>query len=223
VSLEDTSPQEWLPTIASLVVLPPWIWLAVRTKNCLQVITARSIPFPKRTIWLTKMLALIIGAGGLFGATTGLGMPWFLAVVPAGTVVFFALRERVEEVIPPKPVQDSLASRSSWDQYRELRTAYLRSCVWPGVAFLFLILILAFADKLSNAVEIGLFAFCFVALIATGVVAGLKQLKWLRWPCPRCGCSFRGFWGTPWMPKKCVYCGLPREGNVIDISHAKSR
>jgi hypothetical protein len=74
MTLYDTSPQKWLVTIASLIVLPPWVWLAVRTKNCLQVITVRSIPFPKRTIWLIKILALIIGAGGVFGVTTELGM-----------------------------------------------------------------------------------------------------------------------------------------------------
>jgi len=75
VNFQDSSPQKWLPAIASLVVLPPWIWLAVRTKNCLQVITVHSIPFPKRTIWLIKILALIIGAGGVFGVTTELGTP----------------------------------------------------------------------------------------------------------------------------------------------------
>jgi hypothetical protein len=222
VSFQDTSPQKWLPTIAALVVLPPWIWLAVRTKNCLQVITARTIPFPKRTIWLTKILALIIGAGGVFGAATEFGMPWFLAIVPSATVIFFALRERVEDVVPLKPVQDVSAYRSSWEQYRELRTAYWRSCIWQGAAILCLILTIALAGKLPNAVEIGLLAFCLVALIATSGVATLKQFKLIRWACPRCGCAFRGFWGTPWMPKKCVYCGLPRDGNAIGISHANS-
>jgi hypothetical protein len=203
-------------------VLPPWIWLAVRTQNCLQVITAHTIPFPKRTIWLTKALALIIGAGGVFGATTELGMPWFLAILPSAAVVFFALRERVDEVIPPKPVQDASAYRASWEQYRKLRTTYLRSSLRPGAALLSLILVLALADKLPNVVRIGLFAFCLVALIASGAVAGLMQLKLIRWACPRCGCAFRGFWGRPWMPKNCVYCGLPREGNGTDISHASS-
>jgi hypothetical protein len=223
VSFQAPSPQKWLPLIASVVVLPPWIWLAVRTKNCLQIITVRSIPFPKRTIWLIKVLALIIGAGGVFGAATKLGMPWFLAIVSSAAVIFFAVRERVEEVIPPKPVQDASAYRSSWEQYRKLRSAYVRSSIWPGAAFLALVLLSAFADKLPNAIQIALFAFCLVALIATGAAAGLKKFQWLRWPCPRCGFAFRGFWGRPWMPKNCVYCGLPREDNAIDISHANFR
>lgn len=84
--------------------------------------------------------------------------------------------------------------------------------MWPGDAFLSLVIVAAFADRLQNALQIGLISFFMVALTATGVVAGLKQLKLIRWACPRCGCAFRGFWGRPWMPKNCVYCGLPREG-----------
>lgn len=163
-----SSQEKLLPAIASLVVLPPWIWLAVRTKNCLQAITAHSIPFPKRTIWLIKMLALIIGAGGVLGAAPELGMPWLVAI---------------------------------------------------GVA---LILVAAFADRLPKTVQIGLFPLCLVAAIAAIAVMSYRQLKWLRWPCPRCGCAFRGLW-RPWLPRNCVYCGLPREGNAIDFSHANSR
>jgi membrane-associated protease RseP (regulator of RpoE activity) len=193
--------------------------------DCLQVITLQctAFHFPKRTIWLIKILALIIGAGGVFGVTTELGTPWLLAVVPSASVIFIALRERVEEVIPTKPVQDASAYRSSWEQYRKLRTAYLRSSVWPGAAFLCLIIVSTFADRLQNAAQIGLLAFFLAALIVTGTVAGLKQLKLIRWACPRCGCAFRGLWGKPWMPKNCVYCGLPREANTIDTSHANSR
>src|SRR5262245_43562571 len=51
----------------------------------------------------------------------------------------------------------------------------------------------------------------FYFWIAASVVLGLNQMKWYQWPCPRCGCAFRGFWGRPWLPKRCVYCGLERE------------
>jgi hypothetical protein len=220
VSFQDSSPQKWPPIIASLVVLPPWIWMAVRTKHCLQVITMHSIPYPKRTIWLIKILALIVGAGGVFGATAELGMPWFLAILPAGTVIFFALRESVQEIVPPKPVQDASAYQSSWQQYRHLRGTYMRSWRWFGAAFLTLILISALADKLPKTIQIGLFAFCLVAVIASVAVISVKRLKWFRWPCPRCGRSFRGSW-RPWLPRRCVYCALPRgeEG----ASHAASQ
>ena len=65
-----------LALIAPLIVLPPWIWMAVRTQHCLQIITAHTIPIVKRTIWLVKTLALIVGVGGLFGAVVQVGMPW---------------------------------------------------------------------------------------------------------------------------------------------------
>jgi len=221
MSLQDTSPQKWLATIASLIVLPPWVWLAVRTKDCSQVITVRSIPFPRRTIWLIKILALIIGAGGVFGATTELGMSWLFGSVLSGIVIFFALRDTVQDISPSKPVQDASAYQAAWKQYRHLRSTYMRSWIWFGVAFLTLILITAFANRAPKPVQLGLFAFCVVAVFASVVVMGLKQLKWVRWPCPRCGCSFRGFWGRPWLPKTCVYCGLPKEEDAILNSQVK--
>jgi hypothetical protein len=211
MSIQDPLPQKWFPVIAFLVVLPPWIWMAVNTKQCLQVISMRTIPYPKRTIWLIKMLALILAAGGVFEAATELGMPWLIAMLPSGIVVYFAVREHVEDINPPKPNQDTSFYLPSWQQYRDQRRAFMRSCIWSGAAFLTLVMTVALAGKLPNAVQIILFTVCVVALIATGAVASVKHLKLIRWACPRCGCAFRGFWGVPWMPKNCAYCGLPRE------------
>ena len=59
--------------IAAFVVLPLWTWLAVSTQQCLRVITRRTIPFSKRTIWLVKVFSLVIGAGGVFGLVSDLG------------------------------------------------------------------------------------------------------------------------------------------------------
>ena len=205
--------EKWLPLVAPIVVLPPWIWLAVRTKHCLQIISNRTIPYPRRTIWLIKILALIVGAGGVMGGAAEVGMPWFLAILPAGVVVYFAFRENVQEIIPPKPNQDASPYQSSWQMYRHLRSDYIRSWRWLGGTGAMLILLMAFADKLPNPIQVGLFAFCLVAVLASSAVMSLKQLKWLRWPCPRCGCAFRGLWRL-WLPKKCVYCGLPREDNA---------
>jgi len=199
-----------LALIAPLIVLPPWIWMAVRTQHCLQIITVHSIPFAKRTIWLLKTLALIVGVGGLFGAVVQVGMPWLLAILPGGIIVFFALKESVQRIVPPKPSQDAAAYQTSWETYRTLRRDFLRSWRWFGASFLMLILVTAFADKMHRTIQIGLFAFCIVAILSSIVVMSLKQLKWLRWPCPRCGCAFRGFWVRLWLPKKCAYCGLPR-------------
>jgi hypothetical protein len=69
----------------------------------LQVITVRSIPFPKHTIWLIKILALITGAGGVFGATTELGMSWLFGTLLSGVVIFFALRDSVQDISHPSP------------------------------------------------------------------------------------------------------------------------
>jgi hypothetical protein len=222
MSLQDTSPQKWLPTIASFIVLPPWVWLAVRTKDCLQIITVRSIPFQKRTIWLIKILALIVGTGGVFGATTELGMSWLFGALLSGIVIFFALKDSVQDISPPKPVQDASAYRASWKQYWHLRSAYMRSWKWFGVAFLTLILVTAFAHKAPKPIQLGLFASCVFAVFASIAMISLKQLRWVRWPCPRCGCSFRGFWGRPWLPKTCVYCGLAREENANLNQQTKS-
>ena len=199
-----------LALIAPLIVLPPWIWMAVRTQHCLQIITVHSIPFAKRTIWLVKTLALIVGVGGLFGAVVQVGMPWLLAILPGGFIVFFALKESVQEVMPPKPSQDAAAHQASWETYRTLRSDFLHSGRWFGASFLMLILATAFADKMHRTIQISLFAFCILAVLSSIVVMSLKQLKWLRWPCPRCGCAFRGLWGMLWLPRKCAYCGLPR-------------
>jgi hypothetical protein len=206
-----------LPAIASVLVLPPWIWLAVRTRHCLQIISAHTIPYSRRTIWLAKTLALIVGAGGVLGVAAQLGIPWFLAILPAAVVVFFALKENVQEIIPPKPNQDASAYQSSWLQYRHLRSDYMRSWKWVAGTGAALIALTAFADRLPNSIAVGLFALCLLAVLASFVAVNLKQLKWLRWPCPRCGCAFRGLWRRPWMPKNCVYCGLPREGNSAPV------
>lgn len=200
-----------LRVVGPLIVLPPWIWMAVRTRHCLQVITMRSIPFPKRTVWLIKVLAVIVGIGGVFGAIIQIGVPWFIAMLPAGVALFFALKEDVEAVIPPKPHQDAAVYQSSWREYWRLRRDYIRSWRWFVASSLILILSAAFGDYVPRTVRIGVFAFGLVAVLASSSFMGVKQLKWLRWPCPRCGCAFRGFWGRPWLPKSCVYCGLPRE------------
>lgn len=96
-----------LALIAPLIVLPPWIWMAVHTRHCLQIVTAHTIPITKRTIWLVKTLALIVGVGGLFGAVVQVGISWILAILSGGIIVFFALKESVQEVVPPKPSQDA--------------------------------------------------------------------------------------------------------------------
>ena len=184
------NPQQFLqsklfPLIASLLVYPLWIWLAVRTKHFLQIVTRRSVPFSKRTIWLVKVLALIIGAGGVFAALDTLGVPWFLAALPAGLIVYLAMQENVQDLVPPRPPQDTATYQLAWTEYWRLRKTAQQSWRWFGAAFIMAILLVKFGDGLSHPAEIALGAACISAIIGSIVVINLNQLKWMRWPCPR--------------------------------------
>lgn len=199
--------------IGGAVVLPVWVWMAVQTTKCLRVITGNSIPYKSRTVWLIKILALVGGAGGIVGSLLDAGIPWLLAAVPAGLIVFFAVREPVAEIIPPRPIQDSFAYESAWREYHRLRRIGIRWGLLPLTIFVFVFLIFvlfSLGQKLPESVWFALLAICFTALVASSAVAAVHQWKWYHWPCPRCGCSFRGTWRW-WLPRHCVYCGLPRE------------
>src|SRR5262245_112194 len=93
-----------VPLLASLIVLPPCIWLGIRTQHCLRVISVHAIPFQKRTVWLVKILALIVGVGGLFGAAVQVGLPWVLPVLAGGAIIFLAFKENVQGFVPSKTV-----------------------------------------------------------------------------------------------------------------------
>ncbi len=211
INSQDTLPKVLI--IPASMVVSVWIWVAVRTKGALQIISGRVIPYSRRTMWLLKILALIVGGGGAMSLARELGAPWLLGIAPAGVILFFSLREKVAEIVPPRPLQDASTHQTAWQEYDCLRGAYLRSLRWFGVAFLTLILalILSWSERLPQSVLMSLVGVCIIFWIASNVVLGLKQMKWYRWPCPRCGCAFRGFWGRPWLPKRCVYCGLERE------------
>jgi hypothetical protein len=197
--------------LAGLVVCPPWVWLAVRTKQCLQVITSRSIPFSKRTIWLIKILALMVGAGNVWGVLTEIGTPWFLAMVPAGTVAFFSLREKVSEIVPSKPIQDPAVHQLAWREYWRLRDSFKRAGLGFVAAFVALILVILASARLPQFMQIGLTAVCLIALLVSIAVMSFNRLVLNHWHCPGCGCSFSGVWRSSlWLPKKCAYCGLPR-------------
>jgi hypothetical protein len=197
------------PICAGALICPLWIWLAVRSTNALRVLTNNTIPFATRAIWITKIIALVVGAGGLFSLLGDLGLSWYLAVLPAGLVVFFALRDKVRGIVSPIPAQTAFAYRSSWEGYRNLRTNARRWWVAFGIASLGIVVVGIVNNFSSQNLQIvfPVFGFAFIACWA-GI--GFTQFKLARWPCPRCGNSFRGFWGTPFMPGKCCYCGLPR-------------
>jgi hypothetical protein len=214
--------QDLAHLIAGVVVLPLWTWLAVSTQRCLRVITRRTIPFSRRTIWLVKIFALVIGAGGVFGLVSDLGAPWYFALLPALVIVIFGFREKVEGVIAPKPPQGETNYQFAWQEYRRLRKATMRSWMLFFGAFLLLILISMVSGTLPKNAQIAFSAISVLALIGSMGMISFNQLKFLRWPCTRCGCSVRGFWGTPWMPRACVYCGLPRKEGADGHTSSKS-
>ena len=197
--------------LGDIAVCSLWVWMAVRTAHCLQVISSRTIPYTRRTVWLIKILALIVGAGGVAGALADLGTPWFFAIIPAVIIVAFSFSENVVEVVPPKPMQDPAAHQSAWEQYWLLRRAYHRSALGFGSAILLIILTMFLGEKLPQSLRTTVFAVTLFALLVAMAFMSVTLWKWSRWPCPRCGCSFRGFWGRFWLPKHCVYCGLPRQ------------
>jgi len=211
MSLVDTGRVAWGQAVAGLAVSAVWSCMAVRTTRCLRLITNSTIPYLKRTIWLLKILALIVGAGGVAGALIDLGTPWFVAVDPAGTIVYFSLAENVAEVVPAKPMQDAVAYRLAWREYRRLRIAYQRSSIGFAATILFIILLTFSGWRIPPFAQVALFGAGGIVLLVSVVAMSFSQWKWLHWPCPCCGCSFQGQWVKLRQPKQCVYCGLPRD------------
>jgi hypothetical protein len=187
--------------------------MAVRSANCLRFLTGGRSPYTKRTIWLLKILAVIVGAGGAGGVASDLGLPWYLAVLPTAAVIYFAFTEKVRERVPQKPLQDASAYQASWELYWRLRRAYVRSWIWFGLAIPSTILIMFVAGDLPAAIRESLFLFCIVAVFVSLAYTGGTQWDFFRWPCPRCGCAFNGLWQRPWFRKKCAHCSLPREAS----------
>ncbi|HKN62366.1 MAG TPA: hypothetical protein VJW93_14390 [Candidatus Acidoferrales bacterium] len=142
---------------------------------------------------------------------SAVGLPWPFAVVAAGAVVFVALREKVTDIVPAPPPQTVSAYQSSWQQYRRLRKNARYSLIAFGISFVALGVAMRTAERhLSETTQAALSIGFLIALVALMIIGGYHDWKLRRWPCPRCGRAFRGFWAVPWMPKRCVYCGLPR-------------
>jgi hypothetical protein len=218
VTLNHSFFQTWMGALAELLLFSPWVLMAIRTKDFLELITAKRIPFSKRTIWLAKILALTLGPAGVFATFDTLGSPWYLALLPTGATIWLALRERVQESIPPKPSQDVAAYRSSWGQYRALRTAYVRSFGWVVAALVCLVLTAGVANKLPGTVQTAVISICLLALMFSVSMNTAGALRFFRWPCPRCGCAFNGIWIGPWFRKECAYCKLPKEDSHVVLA-----
>jgi hypothetical protein len=206
----DDAMEKIMPAVAGLLVSAVWVWVAVSTTSALRSLTGRKVPFPKRTIWLLKILALIVGAGGVMGAFAELGVSWYFAALPAGAVVLLALREKVEGIVIPKPTPTGASFLPAWEGYRRLRRNVLVG--YAGVASAFGGAVLAVAcGRVLSEIELKIILVVLgLAFIGSLANVYFNLWKFRYWPCPRCGCSFRGLWDRPWLPKRCHYCGLER-------------
>ena len=207
----DGGRHDWAQALSGLVVSAVWSSMALQTTRCLRLITRGTIPYSRRTIWLIKILAIIVGAGGVAGVMVNLGAPWFLAIIPAAIIAYFSLTEKVVEVVPAKPLQDPAAYQSAWREYRRLRLANRRSSIGFALSILAIVLLIFIGWKLPPFAQTATFAACGTALLVSVVATSFTQWNWLHWPCPRCGYSFQGQWVKLRQPKQCVYCGLPRD------------
>src|SRR5215471_17764173 len=157
VSFHGTFPPKQLAIIGPLIVVSVWVWVAVRTKQAANLISSGTIPFSKHVLWLLKILALIVGGGGAMGLAQELEAPLFLVILLGGVIVFFAVRENVQEIIPHKPTQDPSAYEAAWQEYYRLRK---RSLLWfmayPLLIAIFMLISIS-SDKLPESVQIGLF------------------------------------------------------------------
>lgn len=102
---------------------------------------------------------------------------------------------------------DQARYATAWRRYKVLRILFC----FLGIGwfpFVFGIVILSDHWNLGstrNYTAMVAWFLVFIWVIAACVVGSMR----IRWPCPRCGKSFRGFF-RPLLPKRCVHCGLPR-------------
>lgn len=202
--------------VGGSLVCSVWVWFAIRTNQFLKLITRGAVPFHRRTIWLLKLCAIILGAGTVWGILAEFGIPSYLAVVPAGIVVALALRDKVESFVPANPPQDSTDYEAAWQEYRHLRRAHNQSGLLSLAAFFFLGVTIVIGGQSPNAMWLSLEAVSALAFLIFLAISAQNQLKWKFWPCPRCGHAFRGYWGF-WMPKRCAHCSLPRPEKNVDL------
>lgn len=200
----------WFLLVGGSFVCAAWVWFAVRTQHCLRIITRGAMPYSSRTIWLLKILAIIVGAGNVAGLIIAAGAPWALAVIPSAIVVLVALGEKVTGIVVTRPPQTAFAYRSAWAEYRRLRARAARAALVVPALFAAIVLISLAGQRLPEKIERVVWAGFAIAFVASFFALSYHNYQLQRWRCPRCGRFFRGFWRWPLPTKQCAYCGLPR-------------
>src|SRR6266851_7680503 len=107
----------------------------------------------------------------------------------------------------------------SWIDYRRRRTAYWLVFLFYFPYMMILWLIATLIQKnTSHAVQYKIIITGFFAFGAVWYWAGLR---WVLWPCPRCGkaYSFKFPWGNV-LRRKCAHCGLKKWADPASESQA---
>jgi len=110
---------------------------------------------------------------------------------------------------PPTSTFEQSRYASAWRTYKVLRFLFLLLGIgWVPFGYGIITLTDHWNSNSTTAYP-AMVAWVLVLLwvIAACVVGSMRVL----WPCPRCGKPFRGLFRLrPFLPKRCVHCGLPR-------------
>ena len=88
----------------------------------------------------------------------------------------------------------------TWSSYRKARLIAL-------LLFFSSVPIAAVADFLQSRFRLPVFLPALVVAVLFAVII-VQSWRLALWPCPSCGKSFRGW--SPFLPKRCWYCGYTR-------------
>src|SRR5579862_1711214 len=107
--------------IATVALCAAWVWLSVRTADCLRVITRGTALYSRRMVLLIKIGATVVAAPNVAGAVASFGVNWFLGGFLGAVVVLLAILDKAVEISPATPPQLPSSYSKSWQQYLGLR------------------------------------------------------------------------------------------------------
>jgi hypothetical protein len=206
-----------VPVVLTVAVCAAWVWLSVRTSDCLRVITRGTALYSRRTVLLIKIVATVVAAPNVAGAAASFGANWFLDGFLGGVVVLLAVLDKAVEISPATPPQMPSSYSESWQQYLGLRKQLvIYALILIGLVVASFLTAVALGTRLTEHASTVLF--WSVSCLATLTFVGYAYNTWkfTYWPCPRCGCRFRGPFSWA-LPKKCSHCGLPQWREDSDL------
>ena len=132
-------------------------------------------------------------------------------------VVLLAVLDKPVEISPETPPQLRSSYIESWRQYVGLRKQLvIYVLVLIGLVVASFLTAVALGTRLTEQASTVLFWSVFSLATVTFLGYAYHAWKFTYWPCPRCGCRFRGPFSLV-LPKKCSHCGLPRRAEDPDL------